>query len=114
MYINPSQVGQLVEVKRGDTSRILYEQLLLAGVPINLSGSAVSLLIHDPVSEATTRRTATITVAASGSVQYQFEAEDIATTGSRVMEFEVIFQDGKELTIPTTAYYKLNILPDLG
>lgn len=115
MQIAPHQVAQIVEIKRGDTSRILYDRLYLGGTPIPLtSASEVNLLIYNPVDDTMVRRATTVTVPESGSVQYQFAAEDISTTGSRIMEFEIVYQNGTELTIPTTQYYVLNIIPDLG
>lgn len=111
--IPPSQISQLVEVRQGDTQRIIYDQLLLGGTPINLSGSTVTLVFYDPVAKTVVRRAGDITVAASGSVQYQLESDDLANTGSRLLEWECVDQLGRELTIPTTTYIKMNILPDL-
>jgi len=80
MQINPSQVSQLIEVRQGDDQRIFGEQLLFAGQPINLSGSTVTLVLHDPKTETTKRREATITSAVRVSVHYQFVAADLSNT----------------------------------
>jgi hypothetical protein len=113
MQINPSQVSQIIEVRRGDDARIFGEQLLIGTTPINLSGSSVTLVLHDPSTSTTTRRTATVTSAVSGSVQYQFVEADVETAGTKLMEWEIINSAGKELTIPTTGYYVLDIINDL-
>lgn len=113
MNIAPSRISQLIEIKRGDTQRIVYDQLVLSGNPIDLTNQTVSLVIYDPATESVTRRDATVTLAVSGSVQYQLVSDDVATTGSRFMEWEIVNQDSKELTAPSDKYIKMNILPDL-
>ncbi len=113
MQINPSQVSQIIEVQRGDDARIFGEQLLLGTTPINLSGSTVILCLHDPRTATSTERSGSITSAVSGSVQYQFVAEDLATTGSRLMQWRITTAAGKKLKIPTSGYYVLDIINDL-
>lgn len=114
MTITPAVISELVEIRRGDTQRVFYDQLLLGSQPIDLTNQTVSLVIYDPINSTVVRRDATVTSAVSGSVQYQFVDEDVAVTGSRLLEWEIVNENGKELTIPTTKYIKLNILPDLG
>ena len=113
MIFQPARIGQLIEVRRGDTQRVYYEQLTLGGTPINLTGQTASLVMYNTSTGAVTRRSGTVTSVASGSVQYQFVAEDLQNTGSLILEWELVNTAGKELTIPTSNYTKLNILPDL-
>lgn len=113
MNINPSQISNLVTIKQNDTARILYDDLKINGVAINLSGSAVTLVWRNPRTGTTTRKTATVAVAASGSVSYALTADDLASPGSFVLEWEVVFPDTTQLSVPTETYLKLNILDDL-
>ncbi len=113
MIFNPSEIVSLTTVKQGDTSRLLYDDLHIGGTPINLSGSTVTLVWYNPRTETTSRKSATINVAASGSVSYQLTSSDLETAGSYILEWEVEFADGTQVSIPTEGYLKLNIEEDL-
>jgi hypothetical protein len=113
MTINPSQVSSIMTVKAGDTLRVSYDTLQLGGQYINLVFSSVFLIIHDPVTNTTVSRSATITDAVSGSVQYQLTSDDIGTAGSKLAEWKVVTQDNKVLYVPSDSYILWNIVTNL-
>ena len=113
MNLSPAEIYSLVSIKQNDSARVLYDDLIINGTAINLSGSSVALVWHDPCTRVTTRKVATVAVEASGSVLYQLTAEYVGTAGSFICEWEITFGDGKKLTVPTDGYLKLNIEDDL-
>ena len=113
MTILPSQIYSLIEVKEGDTARILYDTLSLAGQAIPLTNATVSLWWWNPDENTRTEKSATIVSATSGSVSYQLTSDDVAEPGVRLLEWSVTFQNGSVLRVPTGKYIKLNIIGDL-
>ena len=114
MNISPSRISNLVEIKQNDTSRILYDDLTINGTKLNLSGSSVNLVWRNPRDGSSSRKVATVaSPPESGSVYYALTPTDVATAGSFILEWEVIFNDTTELSVPTSGYIKLSILPDL-
>ena len=113
MTIHPYQVDQLIEVTEGDTARLLYDTLYLAGQVVPLSGSTVTLWWYDPVADTRVEKSASIVVAASGSVSYQLTADDVSDAGVKLLQWNVAFPSGKQLRIPTGKYLELDIVGDL-
>jgi len=113
MTITPAQVYSLVEVKEGDTARILYDTLTLAGQAVPLTNATVSLWWYNPADNTRTEKSATIVSAVSGSVSYQLTTDDVSEPGVRFLEWSVEFQNGKVLRLPTNSYIKLNIIGDI-
>jgi hypothetical protein len=101
-------------LKRNDTGIMASDQLMLDGAAINLSGASVALLIESMDTAVVLRRTATITDAANGKVQYQFIAADTATAGDYQLEWEVTLSNGKIITVPSGGYINLTIKADLA
>ena len=113
MQITPAEVTDTMIVKEGDTVRITSDQLQDEGQNVNLSGSSVYLLIHNPQDDSTVTRTGSITSAISGSVQYQLTSGDIGTAGNRLAEWKVVNASGKVLYLPTDGYVYWNIMRNL-
>lgn len=113
MKITPGQVHSIVDVKEGDTARVLYDNLTLADQYINLSGSTVVLYWHDASAGTVETKSATIVSAVSGSVSYQLTSDDVAEPGTKLLEWSITFPNGKILRVPTAQYIKLNIIGDL-
>ena len=113
MTINPSQVSSIMTVKAGDTLRVSYDILQLGGQYINLVSSSVFLIIHDPTTNTSVSRSAVISDATSGSVQYQLTSDDIGNAGSKLAEWKIITQDNKVLYVPSNAYILWNIVSNL-
>ena len=111
----------MVELKQGDTARVLTDTLLLGGAAIDLTGAAVALLLKNEDTGALIRQTATIMfpddqadLTKRGRVQYQPTNSDVAKPGKYDLEWEITFSDDSMLTVPTHGYGKLKINPDLG
>jgi hypothetical protein len=57
---------------------------------------------------------ATVVNAASGLVQYDWEAADTADVGSFQAEFEVTYSDGTVETFPSDGYIRVEIIDDIA
>ncbi len=103
-------------IKRGDTARSVSDNLSMNGVPIDLTGASVVLVLSVLSIEAKTtfRRTASITDASNGGVEYQFINEDVRNSGMLSMEWEITFADGSVLKVPDSQYILIRVVPDLG
>jgi hypothetical protein len=100
-------------IKRNDTARKFTDQFLVDGTPVNLQGAAVSLIFR-PAGGVPIKRTATITNASEGRVEYHLIAADVAASGVFQLEWEVVFQSGDQLTFPSSGSYRLTIEKDLA
>lgn len=113
MRINPSDIAQIIQIKKSDTVRSIYDTLMFYGSVIDLTNATVSLNIYNPLTDVNVSRAATVVVAASGSVQYQLVSADVAVTGSFLSEWQIIYQNGTELSVPTSGYNLIEIVEDL-
>jgi hypothetical protein len=113
MTITPAQVYSLIEITEGDTSRVLYDTLTLAGQYIPLSGSTVTLHWYDIDAGTVSIKSASIVNASSGSVSYQLTTGDVTEPGVKLLQWNVRFPSGKDLRIPTGKVIKLNVIGDL-
>lgn len=115
--ILPSQIQNLIIVKRGDTGRILYDTLYLndSDTVLDLTGSTVLLAWYNTLTKATTKVSASIVESVSGSVMYSLsDGTYTDTTGSYLMEWEVNNTiTGTQLSVPTSKYIKMNVIADL-
>ena len=57
---------------------------------------------------------AQITSASAGTVQYYWTTDDTDTVGQYKGEFELLFNDGNKLSIPSLGYIDINIVSDLN
>lgn len=103
----------MIELKQHDTSRPITDTLTINGVAINLANATVSLIFR-AADGTVTKRTATIVSAGFGQVQYTPIPADVATPGIFDLEWEIVFVDSTNLTVPTSGYIRLIIHPDLG
>mgnify|MGYP001567930676 CR=1 FL=1 len=103
-----------IYIKRNDTASVLQDQLLLDGVAINLTGATVSLCTKNNRTGASLKRSAAIVNALTGQVEYQLIAEDTATVGDHLVEWEIIFGNGRILTVPDNDWHIMKIVEDLG
>jgi hypothetical protein len=51
---------------------------------------------------------------AAGTVEYEWEADDLAKAGTYQMEIEVVWDDADPQTFPNDGYYTILVLEDLG
>ena len=113
MTINPSQISDYITIKQNDTSRILYDTLYVNSAVLNLSGSSVKLNLYDLNTQINAQYTASVVTPASGSVSIQFPATEVATTGSFLAEWQVVFGDNTQLTVPTDGWILIRVIDDL-
>lgn len=96
-------------VKRNDTARILTDTLLMSdGTPIDLTDSTLKFIING------VKKSAEIINATLGTVQYRFEDTDIDNTGTLICEWEITYDTGLQLSVPTKGHIIIRILPDLA
>lgn len=108
-------MGQIINIKRGDTKGIFVDTLKVDGVAVDLTGATVRFLMRRTSKPAkSVNQAAAITSPTTGDVQYQPVAQDIDTEGAYEQEWEVTFQSGKILTFPNGDFNTVNIRRDLG
>ena len=101
-------------IKRGDTGQRIASTLKLNGSPLSLTGRTVSFIMRNRATGETVKRAANITSTTAGTVKYARTAEDVATTGVFLCEWEVQMTPDEVLTFPNDGYQNLEILEDLG
>lgn len=105
-------------IKQGDTKGKFIDTLMLNGAPIDLTGCMVTFLMKK--TGLAIRRTATIVQTApppdpsAGKVEYQPTSNDVAVKGKYKQEWEVIFPDTEEITVPNQDWNTVTILEELG
>ena len=103
-----------ITIKQHDTARKIADTLLAGGVAISLTGATVSFVLRNTVSGVVWKRTATVTDAAAGKVEYQLVAEDTAAAAMFDVEWEIVFSGSLPLTVPDDSYHTLIVMADLG
>lgn len=107
-------MGNIITIKQRDTARKISDTITVSGVPLNLAGATVVLVMKNAVGEAVTRRNATVVSAAAGTVEYQLVAGDTENVASFQIEWEVTVSGGGILTVPDSGYHWMDVIPDLG
>ena len=103
-------------IKQNDTAPILQASLKDANDQIiTLTGATVQFKMR-AVSSTTAliNSSATIVDADSGSVKYEWVANDTQTAGSYFAEFQVTFAGGRIETFPNGEYIQITILDDIA
>lgn len=110
-------------MKTGDTAPIVQATLLDAdSAPVDIAGATVRFVMATSPgggaavvdAAAVNAQVTTGADGTKGKVTYAWVAEDTATAGSYVAEFEVTFSDGSVQTFPTTGFLDCTISDDLG
>lgn len=104
----------MAELKQHDTARKLTDTLRLGNAAIDLSGCTVSIIFRNRAGGSAVKRTATIVSAVNGQVEYKPIAADVQTAGEFDIEWEIVFPDATQLSVPTRDYARLTIHPDLA
>lgn len=104
-------------IKRGDTRPALLATLsTAAGAPLDLE-SLQTAMLHLRQGETLLSRNMTIMEPrTSGQVRYDWMADDWLSLvpGVAAIEFELTYQDGNVLTVPTRGYASIQIHEDLA
>lgn len=102
-------------IKRGDQLPTLQSTLVYDdGSVIDLTGTSVTFQYRKRGMTATTVGNCSIIDPVNGVVEYQWLTTDIVEPGPYVADFEIIFADGKHLTVPTQSHIRLVVEDDLG
>lgn len=101
-------------IKRNDTGAPFRVQLVdSAGDFVDLTGATVRFVMSRGTT-ATIAASATVTNAALGAVQYDWQPGDTTTSGTYRAEWEVTDGSGQVQTYPNPGYDEVVITPDLG
>lgn len=102
------------EIKRNDTGSELLATLSDAKGPIKL-GTAKAIHIYLK-SDSLLVKTGAVEVvdAAAGKVKYVWQAGDLKEAGIYEVEFEIIWEDDTNTTVPNNTYKSLEVFPDLA
>jgi|ERR1044072_2667423 hypothetical protein len=101
--------NNIIFVKQNDTARILTDTLLLSdGTPINLTNATLKFIVNG------VKKDCEIVSASIGAVQYRFDDTDLENAGSLKCEWEITFESGLQLSVPTKGYIIVRIVPDLA
>ena len=68
----------------------------------------------DPDPPTTKEDVDILTPATDNKIEYEFTAEDTATSGEFNGEFEVTLEDGGIVTLPSVGYFIVSVEDDLG
>ena len=103
-------------VKQNDTSPAIEATLQDSdGEAVNLtSATARFLMRRRGRTTAKVSAEATITNAAAGVVQYDWDPADTDTPGQYEAEFEVTYSDGTKETFPSRGYISIVIVDDIA
>ncbi len=104
-------------IKQNDTSKKIEATLKdVAGVAVNLTGATVvfSMWLKRSRTLKVDEASATIVVAASGTVEYQWVAADTDTAGDYEGEFEVTFSGGLIETFPNDRNIQIAVAPEIS
>lgn len=105
--------------KQHDTAMPLELRLLDQDGPVSLATAQSVYLIIKNVRNRFVQVNALMTIEADqigsgmGRVRYQWHALDVATVGTFNVEVQVNWQDGTELTFPSSGYDRFEIVADL-
>jgi hypothetical protein len=103
-------------IKENDTSPALRAVLKDSdGVSVDLTGASVRFHMRNANGGIlVVNKPATIVTAASGIVDYNWDAEDTTVVGQFEIEFEVTFPDGGIQTFPNQGYGTVVVADDLA
>ena len=108
-------------IKRGDTvpSMVATLSSTVSGVSsaVDLTTASVVTAFFGDSAGVILDRTCTVVTAASGIVSYTFLSTDWDSgglvAGTYSLEFQITFNSGAILSVPTSGYCKLVVKPDL-
>lgn len=105
-------------VKRGDTAQVFRAVLYSNGMGISLHGATVFFIMKSTSGSAYICREAGIISEGGGFVEFDcgITGNEIAirTAGTFRVEWEIMFANGRRMTVPNDSEITLIIRPDLG
>jgi len=111
----------IFKIKQNDTLPVVKINVTTRGcldekIPFNLSGVTASTfsMADDCGSLKISSMPAQITCASGGTLQYNWIEGDTNVPGIFSAEFELYFDDGKKITVPTLGPLQVNIIKDIN
>ena len=105
-------------MKQNDTRPNLPVQFFQADgtTPLDLTtATSVSIVIRQKGQQAVKlKRAITITDAAGGEGEFDWQTGDTDTVGDFEYEFEILWNNGDIQTVPAFGYLELSIIDDIG
>ena len=101
-----------VSIKRNDTHRLLSDTLMIGKVVIDLTNSTVTAVFSKE--DTVIRHAASILEATAGTVSCDVPDSVAGEVGSWSQEWEIVFENQRQLTVPTEGYNEIIVNPDLG
>lgn len=103
-------------IKRGDTFPFLRAVLSDANGPVDLTGATVKVILKTPGLSGTVvvNDVCTITNAANGIVEYEWDPADTATVNTLDAEWQVTWADAEVTTFPNEGFKSVAITQDLA
>jgi hypothetical protein len=99
-------------ISQYDSARSLSYTLLVGDTAIDLTNATASLNISDRIN-GTRNVPVTVVSAQSGSVSYDLVLADSAVAGTSYLQFQIDFDDGTRLNVPTEKIL-MNVVPSVG
>lgn len=97
-------------IKQNDTRPIIQISMkTAAGAAVNLTGATVRFHMGALIDAA-----ATVTDAANGVAEYEWQPGDTATAGTYSAEFEVTYLDGGIETFPNSGDLSIRIVKEIA
>lgn len=102
-------------IKQNDTSPSLQVSLKdAASQPISLTGATVRFHMKSVDGTLKVDAAMTVTNAATGTCQYNWQAGDTATVGTYYVEFEVTYADASVETFPNNGSKVVTVVKELN
>ena len=102
IYLKQNDTAPSLVVTMKDADDNVVDLSQASGVVFNITNSADPSIAYS--------RSAAITDAPNGIVQYDYDAEDSSIVGHYKCEFVVTFNDGRIMTFPNDGYIELIVL----
>jgi len=108
-------------IKRNDTLPALMVSIKTRGdlnevIPFSLTGvTACTFSMQDSCGNLKISSSdAVITLPSGGTIQYNWNAEDTDMEGKYIGEFELFFNGGAKMSVPTLGSIDINIIKDIN
>lgn len=100
-------------IRKGDRLPAIQAQLLDGETPVTLAGATIELRYRPVAGGTVTAKTAAIVDPLTGTVKYEWAANDTDTAGVYAAAWRVTFADGRKSSYPNVGFFKIAVTDDL-